>query len=158
MQTSRQRRDIIGHTIEDTSDQKSRGSSLGFSKLQISFHMNWFCFVLTSVGHFLVHMSLNTQTGPACWNGKPYKEILQAWICWGLPQKETWVIYSLWGVNHRLLAVKNTLLLLHAYASDNTEILKHALEFNSKQFPTQWKVSNCFLAGKNIRRIYAIRT
>lgn len=39
----------------------SHHSSIGFSKLWIRFHMNWFCLVLTSVGHFLVHM--NTQTG-----------------------------------------------------------------------------------------------
>lgn len=60
---------IIGHTAEDTSDQKAEVmsichySSFGFSELWIRFHMNWLCLVLTSVGHFLVHMSLNTQTG-----------------------------------------------------------------------------------------------
>lgn len=117
---------------------KSWGSSIGF--IWIRFRMNWFCFDITWTlpsSHEPEH-----KQDSACWNCKPYKEILQAWICWGLSQKETWVICSLWGVNHRLLAVKNTLLLLHACASDNTEILKLYLDLNSKQcltnkrFPT----------------------
>lgn len=57
---------IIAFPPEDTSDQKAVSSQkdlvLASVKLWIRFQMNYFCFLLTSFGYFLVHRSPNTQT------------------------------------------------------------------------------------------------
>lgn len=98
----------------------SHHSSIAFSKLWIRFHMNWFCLVLPSVGHFLVHRSLNTQTGLSMLELQTIQRNPASLNLLRLASERN--VGDLQFMGRKPQPVKNTLLLLHAFASDNRDI------------------------------------